>query len=86
MRENLTLLHGNNKGVDHTAHSRSLDSAFVIRFLKNIIYVGKLAACNISIFRLVLVAEQAGLSLTWSETPNAGSLAPRTEKGQPKIE
>ena len=29
MQENLTLLHGNNKGADQPAHSHSLISAFV---------------------------------------------------------
>ena len=32
-RENLTLVHVNNKGADQPAHPRSLISAFVIRYL-----------------------------------------------------
>ena len=49
--------HANNKGADQPAHQRSLTSAFVIRLLDSII---------------PLVAEQAGLSLTWSQPPKTG--------------
>ena len=59
MVENLTLLHVNNKGAD-----QPLISHFLIRFLENIIF--KLATVVISIFYLVSVAEETGLSLTLS--------------------
>ena len=48
---------------------RSLISAFVIRSIESTCAISKLATSEISIFKLVSVAEQAGLSLTWSETP-----------------
>ena len=34
-RENLTMVHANNKGADQPAHPCSLISAFVIRYLKD---------------------------------------------------
>ena len=39
--------------------------------------ISKLASCKISIFQLVSVAEQAGLSLTCLQTPKTGFLALR---------
>ena len=48
MRENLTLLHVNNKGTDQPVHPHSLISAFDIRFLESIIC--KLATGEILIF------------------------------------
>ena len=62
----------NNKGADQPAHRRSLISACVVRFLDSTIPV--LAKSEISRLYLVSVAEQAGLSLTWSETPKTGFL------------
>ena len=50
-----------NKDVDQHAHPRSLISAFDIR-------------CLDSIIPLVSVAEQASLSLTWSEILKTGFL------------
>ena len=64
---NPTLFRANIKGADQPAHKRSLISAFVFRFLKNIIIL--LARYKNSIFWLVPVAEQAGLRFTWSQTP-----------------
>ena len=46
---------------------RSLINTFVARFLDSIIPT--LANSNISRLLLVSVAEQAGLSVTWSENP-----------------
>ena len=63
----------NNKGADQQAHPRSLISAFVIRLLESII--SKLDTCEISIFYVVSVAEQADFGMTFSETPKPGFLA-----------
>ena len=65
----------NNTGADQPAHPRSLISAFVIRFLVSII--SRLATSEISIFKLVSVAEETGLKLALSETPKTGFLATR---------
>ena len=70
--ENLFLPYANNKGTDQPAHLRSLISAFIIRCLNRIIPL--LAISKIYKSWLVSVAEQAGLSLTWSETPKTGFL------------
>ena len=61
MRENLTLVHGNNKGAGLYSYPRSPISTFVVHLLESII--SELASCKIS-FLLVCVAEQTGLSLT----------------------
>ena len=61
-RENLVLLHANNKGADQPGHPHSLIIAFDIHSLESII--AKLAAFKISRFYLVSVAEQSGLSFT----------------------
>ena len=50
-----------NKGADQPAHPRRLVSAFVIHFLESVI--SKLDTGEISIFYLVPVAEETGLSL-----------------------
>ena len=55
------------KGADQPAHPRSLVSAFAIRLFESII--SKLATSECSIFQLVSVAEETGLSLSLSETP-----------------
>ena len=68
-------LFANNKGADQPAHPRSLISAFIIHLLESII--SRLATSRISIFKLVSVAEQAGLSLALSETPKTGFLVTR---------
>ena len=57
----------NNKGADQPAHPRSLISAFVVRCLDTVMSLVSLT--KISSLLLAFVAEQAGLSLTWSETP-----------------
>ena len=65
----------NNKGADQPVHYRSLIRAFVIRFLESII--PKFATSEISIFWLVFVAEETGLSLALSETPKTAFVASR---------
>ena len=57
----------NNKGIDQPAHPRSLISACVIPLLERII--SKLATSEMSLFRLVSVAEQTGFGMTWLEAP-----------------
>ena len=56
-----------NKGGDQPAHPHSLITTFVIHLLERVIT--KLATSEIAISWVVAVAEQAGLSMTWSETP-----------------
>ena len=55
--------------VQTSLRSHSLLSTFVILLMESIIY--KLATSEIAIFRVVSVAEQAGLGMPWSETPKA---------------
>ena len=57
----------NNKGADQPAHPRSLISAFVVRCLDSVIAI--VSVTKIPSLMLASVAEQANLSLTWSETP-----------------
>ena len=59
--------YANNKGADQPAHPRSLISAFVVRSLDSIISL--VSRSEISRFQLVSVAEQAGLNVTRSQTP-----------------
>ena len=54
----------------------TLISAFVIRSMDSII--AKLHTCKLSLFYLVAVAVQDGLSMTWSETPKTGFQATRS--------
>ena len=70
--------YANNKGADQPAHSRSLISAFVVRCLYSIMSL--VSVIKISGVMLASVAEQAGLSLTWSETPKTGFLVRRLIK------
>ena len=65
--ENLFRPYVNNKGADQPAHPYSLMSAFVVRCLDSIIPL--LAIAKISRLQLVSVAAQAGLCLTWLQTP-----------------
>ena len=69
------LPYANNKGADQPAHPCSLISAFVIYCLDGIISLVSIS--KISSLLLVSVAEQAGLSLTWSETLKTGFLVTR---------
>ena len=72
---NLFLPYANNKGVDQPAHPRSLNSAFVVRCLDSIISLVSIS--EISSLYLASVAEQADLSLTWSQIPKTGFLVTR---------
>ena len=69
--ENLFLPYANNKGADQP----SLISIFVIRCLDSIIPVVSIS--EISSLYLASVAEQAGLCLTWLQTPKTGFLVTR---------
>ena len=62
----------NNKGADQPAHSRSLISTFVVGCLDSIIPL--ISISEISSLYLASVAEQAGLSLPWSQTRKTGFL------------
>ena len=70
--ENLFMPYANNKGTDQPAHPRSLISAFVVRSQDSII--SPVCILAISWLSLTSVAEQVGLSLTWSKTPGTGFL------------
>ena len=60
------MSYANNKAADQPAHLRRLISAFVARCLDSIMSL--VSVTKISNLKLASVAEQAGLSLTWSET------------------
>ena len=62
------LPYANNNDADQPAHPRSLISAFVVRCLD---IIPLLAKSKISSLYLASVA---GLSLTWSQTPQTGFL------------
>ena len=64
--------YANNKGADQPAHPRSLISAFVVRCPHSIIHI--LDMSKISSLYLASLAAQAGLRLTWSQTPKTGFL------------
>ena len=66
------MSYANNKGADHPAHPRSLVNTNVVRCLESIIPLVSMS--EISGLLLVSAAEQAGLSLTWSKTPETGFL------------
>ena len=65
--ENLLMPYANNKGADQPAHPRSLISIFVVHCLDCIISLVSIS--EISSLYLVSAAELAGLSFTWSQTP-----------------
>ena len=67
--------YANNKGADQHAHPCSLISAFVVRCLDSMIPLVSIS--EISRLHLVSVAAQAGLCLTWLETPKTGFLMTR---------
>ena len=75
MRENLSSVFANNKGIDQPWHLCRLISSFVLTILESII--SKLATTEISAFKLVSVAEQAGLNIAVSETLKTGFLVLR---------
>ena len=60
------MSYANNKGADKPAHPRSLISAFVVYCLDSVMCL--VSVTKISSRMLASVAEQANLSLTWSET------------------
>ena len=61
------MSYANNKAAEQPAHQRSLISTFVVHCLSNILSI--LTKCKILWLWLVPVAEQADLSLTWSQPP-----------------
>ena len=67
MRKMCLMSYTNNKGTDQTVHPRSLMSAFVVQCLDSVMSL--VSVTKISSLMLASVAEQAGLCLTWSETP-----------------
>ena len=62
----------NYTGADQPAHQCRQISAFIIRLVKSII--SRLATSEFSLFYLVSVTEETGLSLVLSETPKTGFL------------
>ena len=74
-RENLFMPYVNNNGADQPAHPRSLISTFIVRCLDSII--PPVSISKISSLHLASVAAQAGLSLTWSQTPKTGFFVTR---------
>ena len=72
---NLSAVFANNKGANQPAHRYSVISAFVICLLESII--SRLATSKFSIFYLVSVAKETGLSLPLLEIPKTGFLATR---------
>ena len=64
--ENLFLPYANNKDADQPVHPRSLVSIFVVHCLDNIICLVSIS--EISSLYLASVAEQAVLSVPWSQT------------------
>ena len=61
------MSYANNKGADQPARPRSLISAFVVRFIDS--PMSLVSVTKVASLMLASVAEQASLSLTWSETP-----------------
>ena len=59
--------YANNKGAGQPAHPHSLICTFIVHCLANTIPL--VSIYKISSLYLHSVAEQASLSLTWSETP-----------------
>ena len=70
--ENLSMPYANNKGGDQPICLRSLISFFVVRCLDKVIPL--LVISEISRLELASVAEQAGLSLTWSKIPKTDTV------------
>ena len=66
------LSYANNKSADQPVHPRSLIIAFVIHCFDSIIPLVSITK-NLSLM-LASVAVQAGLCLTWSQTPKTGFL------------
>ena len=68
MRKVSFMSYGNNKGADQPAHPRSLISTFVVLCLDSTTPL--IVIFKISRLQLAYVAEQAGLNLTWSKSPD----------------
>ena len=68
--ENLFLPYANNKGADQPAYLCSLIRAFIFHCLDSLVPLVSIP--KISSFKLASVGEQAGLRLTWSQTPKTG--------------
>ena len=66
--------YANKKGADQPAHPHSLIIAFVVRCLDSI---SRVSISDISCLYLASVAEQVGLSVTWSQTLKTGFLVMR---------
>ena len=64
LHDKISLMAYANKGADKPVHPHSLISTFVFRCIDSIIHT--LAILKIPRLQLVSVAEQAGLSCTWS--------------------
>ena len=62
--------YANNKGADQPAHPRNLISTFIVHCLDGIISLVFISV--ISSLYVASVAVQAGLCLTWSQTPETG--------------
>ena len=69
----MPYIYANNKDADQPAHPH----IFVIHFKDCIIHINIYAVCKISGLQLISVAEQAGLSLAWTQTPKIGFLMKR---------
>ena len=73
--KNLFVPYVNNKGTDQPVHLHSLISTFVFPCLDSMISLVSIS--EISSLYLASVAEQAGLSLNWSQTRKTGFLMTR---------
>ena len=73
--QNLFMPYAKNKGAGQPEHPHSLISAFVVRWLGSIIPLVSIS--EILSLHLASVAAQAGLCLTWSQTPKTGFLVTR---------
>ena len=62
--------YANNKGADQPAYPRNLISTFIVHYLDGIISLVLISV--ISSLYVASVAVQAGLCLTWSQTPKTG--------------
>ena len=73
----------NNEGADQPTHPRSLISAFVVSLLDSVMSL--VPGIKISSLMLASVAEQASLSLTWSESPEDTFLMTRLNYNQSNL-
>ena len=69
------MTYTNNNGADQPAHPSSLISTFVVRCLDSIIHLVSIS--ELASLYIASLTAQAGLSLTWSKTPNTGFLVTR---------